>query len=160
MINYLPGTTIQANPDQIDGAETLLSPLFLAGGLTLSQVAQITGLEPHIIQNWVRRGFVSPPQQKRYSRRQVSRILMISMLRDCMQLDKICFLLSYVNGQLDDESDDLIDDWQLYCHSARLIARAHGQPLTGPELRNQWCRELLSTIRNRFPAHVCGYSAV
>ncbi|MFR8526814.1 MAG: MerR family transcriptional regulator [Flavonifractor plautii] len=27
----------------------------------LSQVASLTGLEPYVIQNWVRRGFVAPP---------------------------------------------------------------------------------------------------
>ena len=114
MVHCLPGTTVPADPDRLDGAEALLSPLFLAGGLTLSQVAQLTGLEPHMIQNWVRRGFVSPPQSKRYTRRQFSRILMISMLRSCMQLDKICAQLSYVKGHLDDESDDLIVEWRLY----------------------------------------------
>lgn len=148
---YLPGTTVQADPGRLDGPEALLSPLFLAGGLTLSQVARLTGLEPHMIQNWVRRGFVSPPQQKRYSRRQFSRILMISMLRGCMQLDKICSLLSYVNGHLDDESDDLIDDWQLYCYSVRLIAQAQGQPLAGREAWNGWCAAVLADYSEPVP---------
>ena len=143
MAHCLPGTTVPADPDRLDGAEALLSPLFLAGGLTLSQVAQLTGLEPHMIQNWVRRGFVSPPQSKRYTRRQFSRILMISMLRSCMQLDKICALLSYVNGHLDDESDDLIDDWRLYGYAARLIVQARGEPLAGPEERRSWCARVL-----------------
>ena len=121
MAHCLPGTTVPADPDRLDGAEALLS-----------QVARLTGLEPHMIQNWVRRGFVSPPQSKRYTRRQFSRILLISMLRGCMQLDKICALLSYVNGHLDDESDDLIDDWRLYGYAARLIVQARGEPLAGP----------------------------
>lgn len=151
MASYLPGTTIEVDQDRPDAAEALLSPLFLAGGLTLSQVAQLTGLEPHMIQNWVRRGFVSPPQQKRYSRRQFSRILLIGMLRDCMQLDKICSLLSYVNGDLDDESDDLIDDWQLYCYAARLIFRAHGHPLTEQDTLRQWCAEVLTDYQEPQP---------
>ena len=46
----------------------------------LSQVASLTGLEPYVIQNWVRRGFVAPPERKRYSRRQFSRIVLINML--------------------------------------------------------------------------------
>lgn len=73
----------------------------------LSQVSQLTGLEPHVIQNWVKRGFVSPPERKKYSRRQFCRILFINMLKDVLQLEKICQLLSYVNGALADESDDL-----------------------------------------------------
>ena len=151
MASCLPGTTVPVDPTRPDGAEALLSPLFLAGGLTLSQVAQLTGLEPHMIQNWVRRGFVSPPQGKRYTRRQFSRILMISMLRGCMQLDKICFLLSYVNGHLDDESDDLIDDWQLYCYTARLIVRARREPLADGETRRRWCAGVLEDYQEPRP---------
>ena len=151
MVHCLPGTTVPADPDRLDGAEALLSPLFLAGGLTLSQVAQLTGLESHMIQNWVRRGFVSPPQSKRYTRRQFSRILLISMLRGCMQLDKICALLSYVNGHLDDESDDLIDDWHLYGYAARLIVQARGEPLAGPEERRSWCAGVLEDYQEPQP---------
>ncbi len=143
MAEQLPGTTVAAELTRPDAAEALLSPLFLAGGLTLSQVAQLTGLEPHMIQNWVRRGFVSPPQRKRYSRRQFSRIVLINMLRGCMQLDKICSLLSYVNGDLDDESDDLIDDWQLYCYAVRLIGQAQGHPLADRETLRRWCAAAL-----------------
>ena len=151
MKSRLPGTTIEMETSHAGGAEALLSPLVLAGGLTLSQVAQLTGLEPHMIQNWVRRGFVSPPRQKRYTRRQFSRILMIGMLRGCMQLDKICSLLSYVNGELNDESDDIIDDWQLYCYACRLIQRAQGQTLAGQEQRRRWCREILADYQEPSP---------
>ena len=108
MAKTLPGTTIAVDWNRPEEAETLLNSLFLAGGLMLSQVASLTGLEPYVIQNWVRRGFVAPPERKRYSRRQFSRIVLINMLKDSMQLDKICALLSYVNGELDDKSDDLI----------------------------------------------------
>ena len=37
--------------------------MFLAGGLTLSQVCQISGLEPYTVQNWVKRGFLSNPTE-------------------------------------------------------------------------------------------------
>ena len=40
----------------------------------LSQVTQVTGLEPYIIQNWVRRGFLAPPKQRKYTRRQLDKI--------------------------------------------------------------------------------------
>ena len=103
MVTTLPGTTIPVDWTRPEEAETLLNSLFLAGGLMLSQVASLTGLEPYVIQNWVRRGFVAPPERKRYSRSQFCRIVLINMLKDSMQLDKICALLSYVNGELDDE---------------------------------------------------------
>ena len=63
MAKTLPGTTIAVDWNRPEEAETLLNSLFLAGGLMLSQVASLTGLEPYVIQNWVRRGFVAPPQR-------------------------------------------------------------------------------------------------
>ena len=116
----LPGTTIEARADD---AQALLQSLFVAGGLVLSQVSLLTGLEPHTIQNWVKRGFLSAPQRKKYSQRQVCRIFIINMLRDSLQIERICQLLSYVNGRLDDEGDDIIDDTTLYLHALSLIAK-------------------------------------
>lgn len=139
----LPGTTMEADLRQPDAAVALLDPLFLTGGLMLSQVARLTGLEPYVIQNWVRRGFVSPPRQKRYSKRQFCRIAMINMLKDSLQLDRICALLSYVNGQLDDESDDLIDDAQLYQYMVRVISKARADPGKVQAQMGHWCGEAL-----------------
>ena len=140
MAKTLPGTTIPVDWSRPEEAETRLNSLFLAGGLMLSQVASLTGLEPYVIQNWVRRGFAAPPERKRYSRRQFCRIVLINMLKDSMQLDKICTLLSYVNGDLDDESDDLIDDAQLYLYFVRLVVLGERKNPTGPEGAAQWCR--------------------
>ena len=140
MAKTLPGTTIAVDWNKPEEAETLLNSLFLAGGLMLSQVASLTGLEPYVIQNWVRRGFAAPPERKRYSRRQFCRIVLINMLKDSMQLDKICTLLSYVNGELDDESDDLIDDAQLYLYFVRLVVLVERKNPTGPEDVARWCR--------------------
>ena len=89
------------------------------GGLTLSQLCDIAGIESVTVQNWVKRGFVSRPIGKRYSKEQCARILMIHALRDTMQLDKIAGLISYVNGDLLDTQDDIILDSVLYgyfCH--------------------------------------------
>ena len=110
----IPGTVLTAEREQVHSAETQLRALFLAGGMVRSQVAALTGLESHAVQNWVKRGFLSPPVGKRYSLRQVSRILIINMLKSALPMEKICSLLSYVNGQLDVESDDAIDDTELY----------------------------------------------
>ncbi len=143
MAKTLPGTTIAVDWNRPEEAETLLNSLFLAGGLMLSQVASLTGLEPYVIQNWVRRGFVAPPERKRYSRRQFSRIVLINMLKDSMQLDKICALLSYVNGELDDESDDLIDDFQLYLYIVRLAALV--------EQAARWCQTAAESYRESVP---------
>ena len=151
MPHTLPGTTIPVDSGQPDAAEAVLAPLFLAGGLMLSQVAQLTGLEPHVIQNWVRRGFVSPPVRKRYSRRQFCRIATINLLKDCLQLDKICRLLSHVNGDLDDESDDLIDDAQLYGYIAALTPRLEEGALPTQAELEDWCIQVLQDYQEVVP---------
>ena len=140
MAKTLPGTTIPVDWSRPEEAETRLNSLFLAGGLMLSQVASLTGLEPYVIQNWVRRGFAAPPERKRYSRRQFCRIVLINMLKDSMQLDKICTLLSYVNGELDDESDDLIDDAQLYLYFVRLVVLVERTTPRGRVAAGLWGR--------------------
>ena len=63
MIKLLPGTTVKADISQENIADSIFTPMFLTGGLVLSQVAQLTGLEPHTIQNWVKRGFLAPPEK-------------------------------------------------------------------------------------------------
>lgn len=119
----IPGTVLTAEREHPHSAETQLRSLFLAGGIVRSQVAAITGLESHAVQNWVKRGFLSPPVNKRYSLRQVSRILIINMLKSALPMEKICSLLSYVNGKLDTESDDSIDDSELYFAFLRVAAK-------------------------------------
>ena len=151
MKQVLPGTTVPADLTREGAAAAILDPMFLAGGLTLSQVARLTGLAPYVIQNWVRRGFVSPPRRKRYSRGQFCRIALINMLRDALPLDRICALIAHVNGQLDDESDDLIDDAALYRCLVDLAARAwrEGAGL-GSDLA-PWCREIAAGYAETVP---------
>jgi DNA-binding transcriptional MerR regulator len=114
MRRELPGSTLSFEDAYPQGAETLVAALFAGGDLMLSQVSHISGLEPYVIQNWVARGFLPPPQAKKYSRKQLSRILIVNMLRGVLPLESIVSLLSYVNGHLDDESDDTVDDGRLY----------------------------------------------
>lgn len=110
----LPGTVLSVDLERPEAAEEVFSAMFLTGGLVLSQVTQVTGLEPYIVQNWVRRGFLSAPQQRKYTRRQLSRVLLINTLKSALSIEQICRLLRYINGRLDDEGDDTIDDTQLY----------------------------------------------
>ena len=120
----IPGTELRIPQKNADAVEEMFSSMFLAGGIVLSRVSNITGLEPYTVQNWVKRGFLSPPQRKRYSLNQLCRILQINMLKSVLPLEQICGLLSYINGKLDEESDDIIDDSQLYFLFVRLASRA------------------------------------
>ena len=120
----LPGTTLQTKRSDAGRTDGLFQSMMLTGGLTLGQVATITGLEPYTVQNWVKRGFLPAPRGKRYDMEQLCRIITINMLRGALPLEKICGLLSYINGSLTDESDDIIDDTALYFMFVKLAARA------------------------------------
>ena len=120
----IPGTVLKADRDQAFQIRDQFGAMFLGGGVVLSQVAGITGLEPYQVQNWVRRGFLTPPEKKRYTLRQLCRIININMLKGVLPIEKVCSLLGYINGQLNDESDDIIDDSQLYFMFVELAARA------------------------------------
>ena len=120
----LPGTTLEGLRSNADRTDGLFQSMFLAGGLTLSQVCQITGLESYTVQNWVKRGFLSNPIAKRYNMEQVCRILNINILKETLPLEQIVKLMAYLNGNLTDESDDLVDDTMLYFFFVRLAARA------------------------------------
>ena len=114
MAYSLPGTTIEVSRIKKGCSRIMFEGIFAAGGITLSQVSVMTGLEPYLIQNWVKRGFVSSPINRQYSKSQFARIVNINMLRESLPIDSICSLLSYINGDLKDQSDDLIDDSELY----------------------------------------------
>ena len=120
----IPGTTLTDRRDNADNVEAIFHSMFLAGGMVLSQVSAITGLEAYTIQNWVKRGFLAAPKNKRYDLEQVSRIITINMLKGALPLEKICSLMQYINGDLIDESDDIIDDAVLYFMFMKLAARA------------------------------------
>ena len=82
----IPGTTLEGLRSNADRTDSLFQSMLLAGGLTLSQVSRITGLENHTIQIWVKRGFLPPPQNKRYNMEQVCRIININILKGNMPL--------------------------------------------------------------------------
>ena len=145
----IPGTTLEGLRSNADRTDGLFQSMFLAGGLTLSQVANITGLEPYAIQNWVKRGFLSPPVGKRYDMEQVCRIIHINTLKGALPLESIQSLLSYINGSLIDESDDIIDDSQLYFMFVRLAAQARDN-LSGEGWDNA-IRDVMATYQEPGP---------
>ena len=58
---------------------------------------------------------------KKYNIDQVAHILIINMLRSCMQLEHIAFLIQYINGDVEDTSDDIITDSQFYDYICRIL---------------------------------------
>ena len=145
----IPGTTLEGQREHADRTDSLFQSMFLAGGLTLSQVSSITGLETYTIQNWVKRGFLSPPQNKRYNMEQVCRIIIINMLKGALALEQSCSLISYINGSLTDESDDIIDDALLYFKFVSLAARA--RHIGGSKEWGEALEEVMVSYTEPFP---------
>lgn len=128
MNRYIPGTTLKFTEQARDEAFSVISPVLEAtGGLTLSQLSKLTGLTGSTIQNWIKRGWVAPTHGKKYSRQQVLRILLINILRDSMKLEDIANLMVYVNGDVEDTSDDIIDDDVWYNILCKIIFTAEDE---------------------------------
>ncbi|MBQ3000489.1 MAG: DUF1836 domain-containing protein [Oscillospiraceae bacterium] len=145
----IPGTVLYARRETDGDGEQMLRSMFLGGDITLAQVAGITGLEPYTVQNWVKRGFLTPPMHKRYTIDQLCRIININMLRGVFSLERTCGLLGYINGQLNDRSDDIIGDAQLYFMFISLASRA--QQLTRPEACERILSEMLRDYSEPYP---------
>lgn len=145
----IPGTVLTAAEKDGAAVEAQFRAMFLPGGMVLSQVSAITGLESYTIQNWVKRGFLTNPDRKHYSLRQLCRIININMLKGVLPLPDICSLLGYVNGQLDNEADDMIDDSDLYFMFVRLAARS--RELYKAENRDTVLDEELSDYQEPVP---------
>ncbi len=123
-IQSLPGTTIDLDLDSGQDCKKTFEAVFAAtGGVFLSQLSELTGIPGPAIQNWVKRGYVSRPQGKRYSKRQTCRIILIALLRHTLQIDDVAGLLSLLNNNLADELDDLVDDTDLYLAFCDVVTR-------------------------------------
>ena len=145
----IPGTVLTVPQADIAHIPEQFRAMFLPGGMVLSQISAITGLESYTIQNWVKRGFLTAPQNKRYTLRQLCRIIHINMLKGVMPLERICSLLGYVNGQLDSEADDIIDDAELYFIFLQLAANS--KELYRTENREAVLEQALADYREPVP---------
>ena len=145
----IPGTVLTVPREDIPHIPEQFKAMFLPGGMVLSQISAITGLESYTIQNWVKRGFLTAPQNKRYTLRQLCRIININMLKGVLPLERICSLLGYVNGQLDSEHDDMIDDSDLYFMFVDLAARS--KALYRAESREAVLDEALAHYQESIP---------
>ncbi|MBR1664003.1 MAG: DUF1836 domain-containing protein [Ruminococcus sp.] len=121
MTEHVPGTVLPLTDwakeriSQGQAFDSLISPILSAtGGVTLSQMARFTGLEGSTIQNWIKRGWVASNSTKKYTEKHVARILLINVLRASMKLEDIVKLMEYINGDVEDESDDILHDKDLF----------------------------------------------
>ena len=149
-MRVLPGTVLPAE-DITPGFGLLTPSLQATNGLTLAQVCSITGLEQSTIQNWIKRGWVAHPENKRYGEYQLARIMIINMLRSSMQLDNIAWLLRYVNGEADDRGDDIIPDSRLYTHLCVVADACEKNEIIRPEEIRRAVTETLTDYAEPYP---------
>ena len=118
--NLIPGTNIEygEGTEPFGVVKTMIKG---TGGLSLSQVAKITGLQASTIQNWVKREFVPRPVDKKYYERHLSRIMVISALRDCMNIEEIGELMHLINGDTEDVMDDIVLEENLFNYFCKII---------------------------------------
>ena len=120
----IPGTILKRRDmGDVTGMEFLKKIFFISSGVMLSQIREISGIDGSTLQNWTKRGWVANSKLKRYNIDQVAHILIINMLRDCMQLDRITFVIRYINGNPEDTADDIISDSLLYDYICRILDR-------------------------------------
>lgn len=117
MATTFPGTTIETRTLEKGSSKLLFDGIFATGGITLSQVSIMTGLEPYMIQNWIKRGFVAPPVKRVYGKEQFARIIIINMLREALQIERICTLIQVMGS-----GDDRICDDELYHRYVDMLA--------------------------------------
>ena len=120
--SLIPGTKLKKNDmGNVTGLEFLSKVFYISEGVMLSQIREVSGIDGSTLQNWTKRGWVANARLKKYNIDQVAHILIINMLRSCIQLDHIAFLLQYINGKIDDTSDDIIRDSVLYDYICRIL---------------------------------------
>jgi len=130
----LPGTSIEIEEGRLIYGFSNLSPLFtVTGGLTLSQICEIAGTELTTVQNWIKRGWVAHPENKRYKENHLARIIILNTLRNCLQLEQIAVILRYINGSADDRNDDIIPDSTLYSYLCIIVDKVLTMNITDEE---------------------------
>ena len=118
----IPGTLMdKMRMGNVTGLEFLDKIFYITDGIMLAQIREICGIDGSTLQNWTKRGWVANAHNKRYGKDQLARILIINMMRESMQLERIAALLTYVNGRAGDKSDDIIPESLLYDYLCRII---------------------------------------
>ncbi len=124
----IPGTKFRkSDVGNVTGLEFLNKIFFVSDGVMLTQIREVSGIDGSTLQNWTKRGWVANAKLKKYNIDQVAHILIINMLRSCVRLDHIAFMLHYINGDINDRSDDIIRESVLYDHICHILDKLNAQ---------------------------------
>ena len=148
----IPGTRLlKAEMGNVTGLEFLSKVFYISDGVMLSQIREVSGIDGSTLQNWTKRGWVANARLKKYNIDQVAHILIINMLRSCIQLDKIALLLHYINGKIDDKSDDIIRDSVLYDYICRILETLMQQDVCSMASIKEVIREQITDYEEAMP---------
>ena len=148
--DLIPGTKLhRSDMGGVTGLEFLSKIFFISDGVMLTQIRDVSGIDGSTLQNWTKRGWVGNSKYKKYDINQIAHILIINMLRSCMQLDKIAFLIEYINGSVNDQSDDIIEDSVLYDYICKILDKLMTYDLCS-----------LGSIREAINEEISGYKEV
>lgn len=148
--DLIPGTKLhRSDMGGVTGLEFLSKIFFISDGVMLTQIRDVSGIDGSTLQNWTKRGWVGNSKYKKYDINQIAHILIINMLRSCMQLDKIAFLIEYINGSVNDRSDDIIEDSVLYDYICKILDKLMTYDLCS-----------LGSIREAIKEEISGYKEV
>ena len=118
----IPGTQMDKEAmGNVTGLAFLDKIFYIQQGIMLAQIRDISGIDGSTLQNWVKRGWTGNAVNKKYSKDQLSRILLINMMRQALQLEKIDYILHYINGDINSKDDDIIPESKLYDYVCRIV---------------------------------------
>ena len=132
--DIIPGTILKR--EELGGltGKAFLNQIYMVNeGVMLSGIRKIAGIDGSTLQNWTKRGWVPNAPLKKYNIDQLAHILLINMLRSCVQLDRIAWLLQYINGDVNDRSDDIVPASELYDLICRSLDLLDAEELCTPE---------------------------
>lgn len=148
----IPGTKLRKDEmGNVTGLEFLSKVFYISDGVMLSQIREVSGIDGSTLQNWTKRGWVANARLKKYNIDQVAHILIINMLRSCIQLDKIALLLQYINGKIDDNSDDIIRESVLYDYICRILDKLMQQDVCSMSSIKEVIKAEISNYQENMP---------
>ncbi len=148
--SMIPGTILKrADMGNATGLEFLNKIFYISDGIMMSEIRGISGIDTSTLQNWVKRHWVESAKLKKYNIDQVAHILIINMLRACMQLDHIAFLIRYINGSVESREDDIIRDSVLYDYICRIIDRMTEKDCVPEQKVKQYIEEVTSDYQEK-----------
>ncbi len=150
-IKNIPGTVLpMAKMDGATGMDFLNKVFFITDGIMLAQIREITGVDGTTLQNWLKRGWVPKPNNKCYGKEHLARILIINMMRDTMQLSRVDFVLRYINGDIDNCEDDIIEESMLYDYICRTMTAISDENSQGFNAIGDVVEDVLADYREKY----------